>query len=303
MATTMIANRHLVDAPPTGMRRYGLFDAATVVDDLDARMIAAGVQFPELDCGPALDEYDANCATHPVKDFTEGLGYTGGDPYWLYTLNRCGTVGRTPAEIADAIRRSLTGGEQTAVENILWTGGGFATDPALQTATGTVIVTPEAPGAGAALAALEASFYAAYGYEGVLHVNMAAHAALNDYVDRRGGAGVLTTEMGTRVAYGAGYGTSGPGAEPPAEGFVWAFMTPPVMVHRSGIIVPDVTQTLTRTTNQYNALAERVYLHAWACDIVHAVQIPVAAHAFTTAPAVPPAPVIGEVTETVEENV
>lgn len=277
MAPTIIANRHLVDAPPTGLRRYGLYDVATVTDNLDARAMAAGLQWPELDCGPALEEYDANCATSPTKEFTEGLEYAGGDPYWLYSQNRCGTVGRTPAEITDAIRRTLAAGEQTAVESIVWAGGGFGTDPALTTATGVTTVTPLAPGAGAALAALEASFYAEYGYVGTIHVNTAAHAALNDYVDRQGGAGVLTTELNTRVSYGAGYGIDGPLGVAPAAGSVWAFITPPVQIRRSEVIVPDVLMTLDRLANQYHALAERVFLHGWACDIVHAVQIPVAA--------------------------
>lgn len=303
MATTIIANRHLVAPTAPGPRRYGLFDAATVTDGLDARAMAAGIQFPELDCGGPLNEYDANCVTHPAKTFTEGLGYTGGDPYWLYAAERCGTVGRTPAEITDAVRRSLAAGEQTAVENVVWTGGAFATDPALTTAAGVVVVTPLAPGAGTALAALEASFYAVYGYQGTIHVNTAAYAALEDYVDRQGGAGVLTTELNSKMAYGAGYGTDGPLGEAPAAGFVWAFMTPNVTVRRSEIIVPDVLMTLNRTNNQYNALAERVYLHTWTCDIVHAVQIPVAAPAFTAAPSVPVPPVPGLVDENVEENV
>ena len=277
MATTIIANRHLVEAQPPGPRRYGLFDAATVTDGLDARLIAAGVTYPELDCGPPLVEYDANCLTSPTKEFTEGLGYTGGDPYWLYAQVRCGTVGRTPSEITDGIRRVLVGGEQTAVENVVWTGGDFATEPALTSAAGVVTVTPLAAGSGAALAALEASFYAAYGYQGTIHVNTAAYAALTDYVDRQGGAGVLTTELNSKVSYGAGYGIDGPLGVAPAAGFVWAFMTPPVTVRRSEIIVPDVLSTLDRTLNQYHALAERVYLHTWSCDIIHAVQIPVAA--------------------------
>lgn len=302
MATTIVSNAQLIETPAPGTLRYGLFNAATVLDNLDTRLMAAGAQWAELDCGGVVNEYDAQCGTAVEKEFTEGLGYFGADPYWLYSAQRCGTVGRTPAEITDAVRRTFAGGEQTAVENVVWTGGLFGTDPALTTSA-SVIVTPLAPGAGAALAALEASFYAAYGYVGTLHVNTAAHGALNDYVDPRGGAGVLTTELGTRVAYGAGYGITGPGGEPPAAGFVWAFMTPHVTVRRSDLIVPDVVATMNRTNNQYNALAERVYLHSWACDIVHAVQIPVGAPAFTTAPAVPPAPVIGEVTENVEELV
>jgi hypothetical protein len=301
MATTIIANRHLIATTAPGPRRYGLFDAATLQDTLDVRLMAAGAQWAELDCGGPVNEYDANCATSPVKDFTEGLDYFGADPYWLYSAQRCGTVGRTPAEITDAVRRTFAGGEQTAVENVVWTGGLFGTDPALTTATGVTVVTPAAPGAGAALAALEASFYAEYGYQGTLHVHTSAHAALTDYVNRTGGAGVLTTELGTRVAYGAGYGTDGPGGDAPAAGFVWAFMTPAVTIRRSELIVPDVVETMNRTNNQYNALAERVYLHSWPCDVVHAVQIPVGAPAFTTAPAVPVPPDVVE--ELVEENV
>lgn len=286
MATNIVPNRHLIDTPPSAERRYGLFDAATVVDSLPDRWAASGVQFPELDCGGPVLEYDAECGTAPVKEFTEGTAYTGGDPYWLYSAYRCGTVGTTAQEAADRVRRRLAGGEQTAVEAIVWTGGADANDPALTTA-GATVVTPLAPGAGTALAALEAEFYAEYGYRGVLHVNTAAHAALNDYVDRRGGAGVLTTELGTRVSYGAGYGITGPGGVAPAAGFVWAFMTAPVTVWRGEVIQPDVVQTMNRVNNQWNALAERIYLHAWACDVVYAVQIPVAAPAFTTAPAVP----------------
>lgn len=302
MATTIVPNRHLTETPAPGTRRYGLFDAATVLDSLDATLMRAGAQWAELDCGGPVNEYDAQCGTAPVKDFTEGLGYFGADPYWLYSAQRCGTVGRTPQEITDAVRRTFLGGEQAAVENVVWTGGLFGTDPALTTSSA-VVVTPLAPGAGAALAALEASFYAVYGYHGTVHVNTAAYAALEDYVSRSGGAGALTTELDSRVSYGAGYGVTGPGGVAPAEGFVWAFMTPHVTVRRSEMIVPDVVATMNRTNNQYNALAERVYMHSWACDVVHAVQIPVAARASTTTPPVPPAPVSGEVTETVEENV
>lgn len=289
MATTIVPNRHLIDAPPAAERRYGIFDAATVMDSLPDRWAAAGIQFPELDCGGPVLEYDAACGTAPVKAFTEGTGFTGGDPYWLYSAYRCGTVGTTAQEAANRVRRRLAGGEQTAVENVIWNGGADGNDPALTT-SGAVVVTPLAPGAGTALAAIEARFYAEYGYRGVLHVNTGAHAALNDYVDRRGGAGVLMTELGTRVSYGAGYGIDGPGGVAPAAGFVWAFMTSPVTIWRGEVIQPDVVQTLNRANNQWNALAERIYIHAWACDVVYAVQIPVAAPAFTTAPAVPPAP-------------
>lgn len=279
----IIDNRQLVASPAPGLRRYGLFDAATVTDDLDGRMVASGFQFPALDCGSAVQVYDANCETHPEKVFAEGLGYVGGDPYWLYAAQRCGTVGRTPDEITDGVRRVFATGEQTAVELAVWSGAGVGTEPALDTAGATVVI-PLAPGAGAAIAALEEAFYSVYGYAGTIHINTAAYAALAyaQIMDRSGGAGVLTTPLGSRVAAGAGYPVTGVEGAAPAAGFVWAFMTPQVFIRRSPMIVPDVVQTMNRTNNQYNALAERVYAHAWACDLRFAVQVPVAAPGVST---------------------
>lgn len=281
----IIDNRQLIASPAPGLRRYGLFDAATVTDDLEGRQIASGFQFAAMDCGSPVNVYDANCETHPDKDFIEGLGYVESEPYWLYAAQRCGTVGRTPDEITEGVRRAFATGEQTAVENVLWNGSGagslpFLTDPALTVP----VVTPLAPGAGAAIAALEEAFYGVYGYVGTIHVNMAAYAALSygQAMDRSGGAGVLTTPMGSRVATGAGYGITGPDGVAPAAGFVWAFMTPQVYVKRSPMIVPDVVQTMNRTNNQFNALAERVYAHAFACDVLFAVQVPVAAPGVST---------------------
>ncbi|MEU1494296.1 hypothetical protein ABZ456_29090 [Streptomyces sp. NPDC005776] len=284
----ILTNRNLTQAPAPGTRRYGLFTAATVLDDLAGRDIAAGFQFPVLDCGAGVAVYDANCDTHPEKVFAEGLGYAGGDPYWVYAGERCATLGRTAAEIGESVRRSMAAGEQTLVESVLWDGGGLGSDPSL-TAAGATIVTPLAPGAGAAVSALEAAFYAVNGYVGTIHINTAAEGALSyaQMLSRSGGAGVLTTPIGSRVSLGAGYGITGPADVAPDAGFVWAFMTSPVTVRRSPVVVPDVWQTADRGVNQFQALAERVYAHAWACPQVFAVQVPVAAPATAAAPAVP----------------
>lgn len=281
----IIDNRQLIASPAPGLRRYGLFDAATVTDDLDGRQVASGFQFAGLDCGSDVLVYDANCETHPDKVFDEGLGYIGGDPYWLYAAQRCGTVGRTADEITEGVRRAFAGGEQEAVEGVLWNGTGtgalpFLTDPALTVP----VALPAAPGAGAAIAALEELFYSFYGYVGTIHINTAGYAALSyaQLLSRTGGAGVWTTPIGSRVSIGAGYGVNGPDNVAPAAGFVWAFMTPQVMIKRSQMIVPNVVQTMNRTNNQYNALAERVYAHALACNIIAAVQVPVAAPGVST---------------------
>ena len=276
-------NHPLVAAPAAQPRRYGLFDAATVTDDLTPHEIGSGFQFAAVDCGVA-GLYDSNCVVgeNEAKTFAEGLPYMAADPFWVYSARQCGAVGQSPSEFMDATRRALLGSEQTQVEAALWGGTTPAVEPALTTDTGVVTVTPGALGAGAAIAALEAEFYAAYGYLGTIHVNTAAYAAAAyaQLVGRQGGAGVLRTPIGSAWAFGAGYGTDGPEGEAADAGSVWAFMTPQVWVRRSDIIAQDDPRSfMDRTGNQFLGLAERVYAATWTCPVVYAVQIPIAAPA------------------------
>lgn len=274
----ILTNGELMAAPSPGVLRYGLFNAATVLDNLDARGIAAGFQLPAEGCG-VIRAYDANCATHPAKEFDEGLSYLEATPYWVYATRQCGTVGQSPAEITASVRAKLISLEQLQVERQFWGGGTVAADPNLIGTAGVTTVTLGAgvTGFGAAIAALEASFYTAYGYNGVIHVNTAAYgqAAYAQLIVREGGT--LRTPLGSTWAFGAGYGIAGPGGAAPAAGSVWAFMTPPVLIRRSDVIIPDVLMTMDRSANQYLALAERVYAHTWICDTVHAVQVPLSA--------------------------
>lgn len=275
----IIANAELITAPAPGLLRYGLFNAATVTDDLDGRGIATGFQVAAEDCG-TVRTYDANCLTHPAKVFDEGLPYMVAEPYWVYATRQCGTVGTTPAEMSASVRRRLASGEQRAVEEQLWGGGALVSDPQLTTATGvtTVVLPAGTTGAGAAIAALEDAFYDTYGYRGTIHIAMRGYAALAyAQLIERGNGGLLTTPVGSSLSFGAGYGITGPLGVAPAAGNVWAFMTPPVLIRRSAVMVPDVTATMDRTFNQYLALAERVYAHTWVCDSVFAVEVPVSA--------------------------
>lgn len=269
-------NGEIIAAPAPGRTRYGLFNAATVTDDLDAPGIASGFQLPAEDCG-VVRAYDANCLTHPAKTFDEGLGYQEATPYWIYATRKCGTVGQSPAEITNSVRRRLVANEQRQVEAQLWGGTAVASDPNLVGHAGTVTVVPGVPGAGAAIAALEDSFYDFYGYVGTIHIATRAYAALAyaGIVEKNGGT--YNTQIGSVWSFGAGYGITGPAGVAPAAGNVWAFMTPPVLVRRSQVMVPDVVATMDRSLNQYMALAERVYAHTWVCDAVHAVEVPIAA--------------------------
>lgn len=273
----ILTNAQETNAPAPGLLRYGLFTAATVSDDLGPREIASGFQFPAEDCGEVLS-YDATCVRpFDAKVFDEGLGYMEATPYWVYATRQCGSVGTDAQRMEASVRRRLLANEQHEVEAHLWGGGAVASDPNLIGHVGTTTVVPTGVGSGAAIAALEEAFYDAYGYTGVIHINMRAYAnlAYGQLMTRTGAGGRWVTPMGSVWSIGSGYGITGPAGVAPGAGNVWAFMTPPVLIRRSQVIVPPALSTLDRSTNQYMALAERVYAHTWLCDEVFAVEVPI----------------------------
>lgn len=283
----IITNRHEVEAPPIGQRRYGLFDVAAS-REMPRQVIASGLQFVVDHCGGNAEVYDQTCVASPEKTAHEGSDLVGADPFWIVARKRCGTVGRSGEDMLRAVREQLGTMEQTLVEDVFWDGGGLAITPTL-TGSGATVVVPTAPGAGAAISALEAAFYAVSGYSGVIHVNTVAEGALAyaRMLDRRE-AGVWKTPKGTSVSLGDGYGLTGPAAAAPAAGFAWAFITAPVTMWRSGVLPqPDPRQTLDRTLNQWDVVAEEVFAVAYDCPEVFAVQIPLAAPATAATPAVP----------------
>lgn len=286
----IITNRELIAAPTTTPLHYGLFTAAGAMLNMDNRIIASGLQFLVDHCEGA-GAYDQTCAVSPTKPFTEGSDIMGADPYWVIARKRCGTVGRTAEEMQAAVRQQLLTGAQTVVENVLWDRDGLGTIfPTLTSDPGTVTVVPGAPGAGAAIAALEAAFYAEYGYTGTIHVNMSAYAAMTyaNLVVQQGGAGQLRTPLGSVWSFGAGYGITGPAEVAPATGFVWAFMTGSTTIWRSGVLPqPDPRQTLDRTANQWDTVAEEVFAATWDCPAIFAVQVPIAAPSVAVTPDVP----------------
>lgn len=285
----IITNQELIGAPPTTPAHYGLFTAVTSTQVMDARIISSGGQFLVDHCG-AGQLYNQTCIENPAKTFEEGSDVMAFDPFWVVARKRCGAVGRTAEEMRAAVREQLLTSEQTLVEEGFWGGTVVPVEPNLIGHAGTTVVTPSAPGFGAAIAALEEAFYGVYGYTGTIHVNMRAYgaAAYSELIESRGGAGVLRTPMNSAWSFGAGYGITGPAGVAPAAGFVWAFMTGAVHMWRSGVLPqPDPRQTLDRTLNQWDVVAEEVFGLTWDCPDVFAVQVPVAAPAVATAPAVP----------------
>lgn len=284
MGVIVTNNRELVPAPDTTGRRlrYGLFNASSSLQ-MPRAVIASGLQFLADHCGNDVQTYDQTCLVSPTKTFVEGSDLMGTLPYWLVHRKRCGTVGRTAEEVQSAARQGLFTGAQTRVEEILWDGNGLTGVANLVNNAGTVTVTPGGDGAGAAIAALEEAFYSVNGYLGTIHMNTAGYAAVRYARLVETGMpgtppGVLTTPLGSTWAIGAGYGIDGPGAVAPDAGSIYAFMTSPVTVWRSGVLPqPDPRQVLDRSLNQWDAVAEEVFAAVWDCPEVFAVQLPIAA--------------------------
>jgi hypothetical protein len=272
----------LVPAPAPGVRRYGLFNAANIVALPDHGRIG-GVEFQPDSCGIAR-AYTAECpiTNQDLKTFDDDTDTMPAAPFTVYASAVCAPVGRDAAEHAQRVSAKLLAGEQTVVERALWDGAGVGAAPSLTTNVGTVVAPSGTAGFGSRVAALEAAFYAVYGYQGTIHVNTAAEgaAAFGNMLIRPDTPDVpahLVTPIGSIWSFGAGYGITGPAGVAPAAGSVWAFMTPAVTIWRSDITVPDPAQTFNRITNQMFAVAERDYAQSWLCDTVFAIQLPLEA--------------------------
>lgn len=272
----------LVDAPPLPPLRYGLLSVARVVDvpeGLDsARLRAAGYSYLIDHCGVQVHVDGQTCAINPIKIVSEGSELREGEPFALYTIKECGAVGRTEQEIRAAALAAHTAGEQTALELAVWQALAVSAP---------VVVTPDAPGAGTALSALDYHASSVLNYQGVVHVPANAAAALIYSGAARWDGTVWRTPLNHKISFGAGYvNTSGPGVAP-AAGFVWAYLTAAVDIRRGAATIPPLSQTFDRAANQWVAEVNRPYAFTWECPDVYAVQIPVAAPATTAAPAVP----------------
>lgn len=215
--------------------------------------------------GSTSGPYVANASF--AKNDDDGVAIVVGEPFAVYHMQHCRTVGRYSDAQARA-RRSLELGEGRAVEMAM----------AARLAAAAVDVTPT-PGTAVdivdGLALLER--YAGINYGGVptIHAprDIALMLASRNAVLRLGDH--LESVLGSKVAAGAGYeGDVGPIAT--TAGASWVFATGTVLLHQGNIIEsgPQIVTTPPAapgggfgSTNEYRALAERPYVGAWECFV------------------------------------
>lgn len=260
--------------------RYGLFAVAERAE-IPPAAITGGVQWITGNCGNAVG-YDVECGIDlNIKAFTNEPSVATATPFIVYAGRLCGVVGFTEAESQRLVIERLKAGEQTVVEQafsdqLFGQSPGLANNPAAQTV-------PTAAGVNfvESIGRLEAAFYAAYGYAGVIHMPFRAgeHAASQGilFADSEhplpGNERVWRTAAGSAVSIGA-YSGNAPGGGAPVAGHQWIYMTPPVKIWAQSdadLRPSPVEGSLNRTTNQVTYLAERAYVVGFECGEVFAI--------------------------------
>lgn len=221
----------------------------------------SGVVAEFLHCEPAggIGPDCGDTVTGLPKEFPGGSGTATASQFTVYGHWKCSPVGWTPEQAQARALDHLFAREEQRVEQAYWTGD---LDNAATLRGATALATGAAQTLSTGIGLLEEWLGAVYGSLGVIHVTRTAATALLG-ADLASASGQrLTTGLGTPVAAGGGYDGSGPAAEVPAAGTVWAYASPPLFGYRSDPF-PSSSRSgdlLDKGVNDLYAVAERTYL-------------------------------------------
>lgn len=240
-----------VQAPQRSPLPFGVFSVFQPQSSQD-RWIAGGITWEALTCGEVLGlpGGDVGLAVGDSFDFSHGRAtYGHATPFsvqGVFESSVGGVSGETDVETF--AEQHLLSGEQTRVEQALWTGDlnnvpNLAGDPSAEG-----YPAPELIGHGdpvAALALAEEYIGAGLGFMGVIHIPraLASVFASEGLIAARGG--VMLTKLETPVVVGSGYSGS------------VIRVSPPLFGYRS-----DVTSWATFNTNDntFSGMAVRDYV-------------------------------------------
>jgi hypothetical protein len=253
----MATPRQLVEAPAVVPYRYGLFSVAqprqTELTEIGADPHwRNGITWVSQACGDAkiTQEFCVQEAD-PALVADDLCSIAQFDPFTVYAYNNDSLVGFSLAEHEGNAVARLLNGEQFASEVQLWE---MMTEAVESCEDYTTV-----PAFGG-LGAIEQELAAAYGGQGVLHMNRATATALCDnlYADGQ----IMRTKLGTPVVVGGGYGTVAPAG--PGLGEIYA--TGPVIIYRGEV---DTRQNaINKPTNNVSIVAQRDYVLGWDCNVV-----------------------------------
>lgn len=273
-----------IPAPPVERATGGLYSAANMPElpaDGGGSRWESGVQYENETCAVpgswavvCIDDED-----RADKVPTLALPVVTGTPFVAYLGVQCALIGHSLDEYARMVNNALDLCEQKAVERTFWTGD-MSNDPhlasgvfdAVTNPNGVIILGPDAGvtplGVVQGVAALEQYLGDNYCGVGILHAPraVAPFAAENNQIVGSGNR--MTTTLGTRWAFGAGYSVNtGPtGVEAP-DGTAWIYATGQVTILRSDIWMQPgaVEQAFNRRTNDAEMYAERAFVITTEC--------------------------------------
>lgn len=240
-----------IDPPVAEPYRHGLFDAAPVLSQPDTD---DGVHW-QYGCIEFESLMTYMSATYPgglndvngaggVKVLPACAGVVRASAFAIYGGVQAGSLGHTAAEWTARARSIVELSGQHAVESALWTGTAGAAPAFNAAATPYVLPAQSANTAMNAvdmvtgIAMAEAYLQQRYAGRGIIHAPRQAAAYL-EYLQQikrqEDRPEQLTTKLGNRFAFGAGYDGTGPGAAaPPAatlsNQYMWMYVTGAVMV-------------------------------------------------------------------------
>lgn len=265
----------VINPPPPPPRPYGLFDVAL-----------GPLPFPEVNTGaggvtyvPDVCEDDVflvamNCP--PItgtKTFSPVETAVSGAPFTVMTSYVCTPIGFDFAEAERRVRLRMDIREQRAVERRLWQGSSGV----LGTVTGLFRNAINLGSAGCvteAVEMLEQTLADNAVVGGIIHARpgMAAHLQ-NNFLIYEGPGRLKRTVLDTPYVFGQGYDGTGPTGQATDGSTEWMYASGRVTVWRdSEVFVPPPRQTLDKSTNQLNLVAERMFMTTIECG-VWAVQV------------------------------
>lgn len=257
-----------VPNPVSIVDRYGLFAVATGPLNLPQLARGGGIQYEtgacvlpnglEVECGPS----------DPVKTMVSTPDVIVGTPFVVYSELTCGTVGLGPERARTFLIERLKAGEQAVVENV-FSLQAFGQSPGLSNNVDVVTVPPEPNGVTDSIGVLEASFYAAYGLQGTIHVPFRLAQRLYQGGGLRWDGRLWRTAAGSLVSFG-NYAGNDPAGAAPGAGLLWIYMTGQVTIWRTPdgeIFIPPYETSVNRATNQVSMVAEREYVITVDCAV------------------------------------
>lgn len=239
-----------VEAPTRAPLPYGLFSVLSPTTPTDPHW-QLGAEWQPLECGPLRGIGDPSCQPGQTvglpKVFDIGLLDANATAFTVYGEKECDPIGSSFAEIQDLASQRLLGGEQQAVERIVWTGE-VGNTPSFDKSDAVQIGTAADPVHALALA--EQFLGEQSAGQGVIHMpRLIATLLGTQYLT--GSGSVLRTTLGTPVVAGGGY---------PNDGRI--FTTGQMFGFRSEVFYSTNRpgDLLDRRTNDAYAVAERTYL-------------------------------------------